>query len=57
MKHLAIFGLVIAAAFSPAIVFSESRRVVPIEEEWQCSNCKLHNYEGTTKCYYCGTPK
>ncbi len=57
MKHLAIFVLILVASFSPVIVFSELRRVVPIAEEWKCSKCGLHNYEGTTKCYYCGTAK
>jgi hypothetical protein len=57
MKQLAIFVLILAASFSPAIIFSESRRVVLIEEEWKCSKCGLHNYEGTTECYYCKTPK
>ncbi|QVL55887.1 MAG: hypothetical protein KFB95_01395 [Simkaniaceae bacterium] len=31
--------------------------VISVSEEWQCSNCKLHNYAGTDKCYYCGTAK
>ena len=31
--------------------------VISVSEEWQCSNCKWHNYAGTIKCYYCGTAK
>ncbi len=57
MKHFAISVLILVASFSPAMTFSESRRVVPIAEEWKCSNCGLHNYEGTTECYYCKTAK
>ena len=28
-----------------------------VVNELKCSNCGWHSYEGTTKCYYCGTPR
>lgn len=28
------------------------RAITIVVNEWQCSNCKWHSYEGTTKCYW-----
>jgi len=57
MNLIGLSIILIGTFANACFVVPKQKAVVPIASEWQCSNCKLHNYEGTKKCYFCGTSR
>jgi hypothetical protein len=57
MKLLGLYIILMGIISNGSFDVPKQKSVIPIENEWQCSKCKFHNYEGTEKCYFCGTPR